>query len=258
MTQEIDVYRNNAEDMLALAREDGLNPDAVDIMCNCIDKITIAGGRGVNEAASDIVVLVTLIIDESGSMNGVDDVVKQCYRDLVLALSEVSSGNDIQLSTWVFNDNRKLLNSFRPMHKIPTAFSRYLPSGGTKLYDTVLSALTSQVLYSQELWKDTRQTRNIVIVMSDGGDNMSVKDPNGHLTKELALTLSEQGDYILAYIGLGCSVSAQELAATIGFTETLSIDKTQRDIIELFRKIASAVQNVSQSTELVKSEDFFS
>lgn len=264
MTQEIDRYLDNAEDMLALSRKEGLNANAVDIMHNYLDRITIAGGRGlgIDESISEGVVLVTLVIDESSSMWGVDSIVKQCYKDLTAALSKLSEGRDIQLSTWVFSDIRKLLNSFRPISRAPSTFNQYKPSGGTALYDTVLSALTSQVLYSQELWTSSAQTRNIVIVISDGGDNMSKRDTMGYATKELAQTLSEQGDYILAYVGLGNGTAlpieeCRKLAATIGFTEVLSISKTQQDMVDLFSKIAFAVKHVSQSTGLVRSGDFF-
>lgn len=258
MSQEIDRYRGNAEDMLSLAKQEGLNPDAVKIMQNHLDRITIAGGRGsdVNESIGDNVVLVTLVIDESSSMSGVAEIVRKCYQDLVIALSELSGGNQIQLSTWVFSSNRKLLNSFRPVDKVPSTFNKYRPSGMTALYDTVLAALSSQVLYSQELWKASKQTRNIVIVISDGGNNASRKDSTGQATKELAQTLLQQGDYILAYIGLGVG-DAWQLADAIGFTEILSVGKTQEDLINLFKKIAFAIKHVSQSTELVRPEDFF-
>jgi hypothetical protein len=265
MSQEVDRYRGNAVDMLGLASEAGLNPDAVKIMQNHLDRITIAGGRGsdVSESVGDNIVLVTLVIDESTSMLNVAEIVRRCYRNLVAALSELSGGNQIQLSTWVFNDKRKLLNSFRPVDKAPSTFNKYTPQGSTALYDTVLAALTSQVLYTQELWKASKQTRSIVIVISDGDNNSSTKDPTGLATLELAETLRQQGDYILAYIGLGDfaplpEAECRRLAGHIGFTEVLSVGKTQQDMVDLFNKIAFAIKQVSQSTELVMSEDFFS
>lgn len=264
MSNEIDHYRGNAEELLQIARSEGLNPVAVDIMHDHLDNITIAGGRGedTNNTAGDGVVLVTLILDESSSMSGVATIVRQCYTDLVGALSELAGGWEIQLSTWVFNDQRKLLNSFKPARKVSPLFSRYSPSGLTALYDTTLSALTGQVIYSHKLWEAAKQTKNIVIVISDGGDNSSIRDKDGNKTKELAQTLLVQGDYILAYIGLGPRAPLPEsacriLADCIGFNEILSVGKTQQDLIDLFNKIVFAIKRVSDSTDLVRTGSFF-
>jgi Mg-chelatase subunit ChlD len=266
MSGDIEKYRDKADDLLDSAANAGLDPAAVGIMKINLDKITLAGSRSsdLDGYKGDTIVLVTLIIDESPSMRGVEDLVKRCYKDMLSALVEKVPNSGIQISTWVFSGGRKLLNSFRPVVKAPRTIDVYDTSTGigTALYDTVLSALTSQVVLSHEAWGADKKTRNVVIVLSDGDDNMSLKDCIGTQTKELAQTLIEQGDYILAYVGFGTNEplpveQCRRLADCIGFNEIISVGKTEEDMVRIFKKLVSSIVRVSTSTGLERVEKFF-
>jgi Mg-chelatase subunit ChlD len=264
MSGDVEKYKGTAVDLLSSAANAGLDPSAVGIMKSNLDKITLAGSRSsdLDSYNGDTIVLVTLIIDESSSMERVEQLVRDCYRRMIKAFVENIPDSGVQISTWVFNDTRKLLNSFRPVERAPRNINKYSACGCTLLYDTVLSALTGQVVLSHEIWERDKKTRNVVIVISDGGDNESKKDANGSQVRELSQTLIEQGDYILAYVGLGSDgplseEQCRQLAYRIGFNEIISVGKTERDIVRIFNKLVDSIIRVSTSTGLERVENFF-
>ena len=265
MPSDLELYKEKANELLGPAILAGLDPAVVEIMKRNLDRITLAGSRSskTNSFNGDTVILVTLVIDESPSMGGLEYIVKKCYQDMLRALVEKVPYGDIQISTWMFSGKRKLLNSFRPVNKAPRTIGMYDTStgNGTALYDTVLSVLTSQVILSHKIWGTDKMTRNVVILLSDGDDNISYKDQNGLQTKKLAQTLAEQGDYILAYVGFGTNEplsndKCQYLANKVGFNEIISVGKTEEEIVRIFRKFTSSIIQLSKSTEIEKIEGF--
>ena len=247
----------DAQEQLDNAVSDGLDRRAATIIRDHLDGYTLSGssGRDVGSLPGEDVILVTLILDKSGSMQSEATTVRECYTGMVTTLQELAGQANIQISTWTFDGHKKLMYGFLPVEEVPQVIN-YRPDGSTALYDTVLTALSSQVLYTQEVWSKNKGTKNIVIVLSDGEDCASVKDENGAKTRELAHNLIEQGDYILAYVAFGCS-SGHELARRVGFNEVISTGKTSEDIARIFRMIAESVIRISECTDLATVSRLF-
>jgi hypothetical protein len=254
----------NAEAAIDGAARDGLDPEVAGILKGNLDDQVAQGCLGVDPrtAPEDTIVLVSMVVDGSGSMSDVAAQVVRCYDRLMGILGESEFAAQILASTWVFNDTHRLVHGFLPVFRLPSFGCSYLPSGSTALYDTVLAAETGQVAYSQHSWDADKGTKNIVIVMSDGADNVSRKDPSGARVRRVSDSLLEQGDYILAYIGFGAHgpLAANEtkgLARTIGFPDVISAGMSANEMDDIFRRLAISIIRACDSTAIIPAGQFF-
>src|SRR5438046_1550469 len=87
------------------AVEDGMSVAATSILVNNLDQNTIAGAQGssLDDLAGDAVTLYVRILDRSSSMNRFQDTVIEAANEQLVALGKAKGGDEILMSTWVFN-----------------------------------------------------------------------------------------------------------------------------------------------------------
>ncbi len=242
----------NLDDLFQSAQDDGLTDDTMDLVVANLNGPTMmtAVGANLNQLASNEVTLAMNIIDMSGSMAAHAAHLIEAYnRDYIGAMAGSTAADDILVSTILFHDDVKLLHGYLPINDVPPLTrSVYDPDNMTALYDAVAAGLTNMVLYAQQLRQSGVMVRCIVLVYSDGADNVSKQRAAD--VRRAAQELLQHEIYTLAYIGFrsgGVSeAELQAMADEIGFPEALTAGLSHQELRRIFHLVSMSTISVSQ------------
>lgn len=139
----------------------------------------IQAGLGINvdDVTASEVVLVSVLIDDSGSIRfaGNTQVVRDGYNDLIVdALAETKQKDGILIGARYLNGF--ILNPYMSIDQaVKMNAQNYDPNGGTPLYDQTLVLLGTVMAKSQEFANNGVPVRTITLVITDGADAHSRK-----------------------------------------------------------------------------------
>ncbi len=247
------------QSLFSNASQNGLSRQSVDLLVQNLDGQTGLGcvGAQVDDLNTDDVTLVSVILDQSTSMNSVRSDVIDAFNQMTRALADSKASDSILLSCWVFSAQPRLLFNYTPIDQVKDLTRNdYKPGGSTALYDATLDGFTGIVGYGQDLRNNGIRTRSIVVVISDGGDNSS-----GHTAaavKTVADDLLHQEIYTLAFIGLGNANTFNKIAADMGFPEVLTVSNSASEIRRALNMVSGSVIRTSQGQVGGASNGFFS
>jgi uncharacterized protein YegL len=236
----------------------GLSHQSIDLMVQNLDGQAGLGcvGAQIDDLNTDDVTLLVVIMDSSGSMSGVRNDVIDAFNQMSRALSDSKASDSILMSAWTFDDKPKLLFGYTPIDQVKDLTPAiYQPTGATALYDAVLDGFTGIVGYGQDLRNNGIRTRCLVVVISDGGDNVSSHTAAG--VKTVAQDLIKQEFYTLAYIGLGDASTFKTIADSMGFGEVLTVGTSAGDIRRALNMLSGSVIRASQGIVNTGGNAFF-
>ncbi len=249
----------NLDDLFQSAQDDGLTADSLDLVIANLNGAAVATAvhTPLDQLATNDVTLAMNILDMSGSMAAhANDLIRAYNDDYLAAMAGSPAADDILVSTLVFEDRVKTLHGYIPLADTPRLTRKeYDPGGSTALYDAVAAGLTNLVLYAQQLRASGVMVRGVVIVYTDGEDNVSKQRAQD--IQRAATDLLRQEVYTLALVGFGLkqpmgftgmhtSSPAQQLAATIGFPIGLDAGLDPAGLRRIFHMASMSTIQVSQ------------
>ncbi len=235
--------------VLGSAVDDGIISLPVrDLMCVSLDDHVLMGcdGMDLDEIEATEVTLVSLLIDDSGSMCDVVDAVIDGQNSMLKALIDSKQKDSFLLGMWA-------LNRIGPYHsylKIENVEKldhvNYYPGGHTPLFDKWIETLSANVAYAQQLRDSGTSVRSIAVVITDGQDFGSRK----HTAKDcatLAKDLLDSETFVLAMVGLG-DHGFKDVAREMGFPAgaVLEAGNTPSDVRRVFQLVSQSVIRASQ------------
>lgn len=228
-----------------------------------LDDIAIAGCAGVNpdEIDSEEATLVSVIIDESGSMDQYRQQVIDEYNESFLKpLQGAKQAESIHVSTMVFSDvggrdQVRLIHSYKPVKQCPKLTKRdYAPDGGTPLFRAVQYGLTGIFDYGNTLQNSGTRVKRIVVVISDGQENASGNFTTSAKLKKFSQELLATESCVLSYVFMGIEAEGDKYAKEIGFppnhrlTEDVRKSGGASAIRRIFGTLSASVITASQSS----------
>ncbi|MBN1287115.1 MAG: VWA domain-containing protein [Anaerolineae bacterium] len=250
-----------SDDLQALfssAQAGGLSQQSVEVMVHNLDAQVALGcvGAQVDDLNTDDVTLLVIVLDMSGSMDGVRDAVIDGYNVMLQTLRDSRLADSILVSTWTFSNAPRLLHGYTPVtYAADITRSEYVPSGGTALYDAVLNAYTGIVAYGQDLRDSGIRTQAIIAVFSDGEDNSS-KHRVGEV-RQVTEDLIAQEIYAPVFVGYGDEATFRRVAQEMGFRAILTAAHTPADIRRSMGIVSQSVIRASQSGVVGAGNAFF-
>src|SRR3989338_819553 len=142
------------------------------------------GGTRINRRGSDGgYTLVTLAIDETGSVSGFADELKKMLVMAVESCKKSPRSDNLLVRVITFGTQHpngvKEIHGFKMLSEINTAdYPDIKPGSWTPLCDAVFSAVGAMNTYGQQLNDEDFDVNAIAIVITDGGDNRSVATMN--------------------------------------------------------------------------------
>lgn len=252
---------SSSSDIKALFRDSknsGMSHQSVDLLVQNLDGQTALGcvGAQVDDLNTDDVTLLVVVMDASGSMSGVRDDVIDAFNQMTRALADSKARDSILMSAWVFDNQPQLLFGYTPIDNVKDlTHNDYKPDGATALYDAVLDGFTGIVAYGQDLRNNGIRTRSIVVVISDGADNVSKH--TAAAVNTVARDLVAQEFYTLAFLGLGDQNTFRQIANSMGFNEVLTIKNSATEIRKALNMISGSVIRTSMGQVKPGNNSFF-
>lgn len=251
----------SSSDLQALfqsSQQSGMSRQSVDLMIQNLDAQTGLGcvGAQVDDLNTDDVTLLVVVIDQSSSMSPVKNDVIDAFNQMTRALADSKAADSILMSAWTFDDQPNILFGYTPIDSVTDLTAQtYQPNGATALYDATLDGFTGIVAYGQNLRDNGIRTRSIVVVISDGGDNVS--GASASAVKTVAQDLRRQEFYTLAFVGLGDEAYFTQIANNMGFNNVLTTSNTPGEIRRALNLISGSVIRTSQNQISTTSNNFF-
>jgi hypothetical protein len=186
-------------------------------------------------------------------MQTYEDTVRDAYDKLINALKESKQSRSMLVSTRTFGTGETILHGFKQVDDINPINDNYTANQGcTSLYDTLLSAMSGNRTYAQNLNNSGIRTKSIIIVFSDGDDNVSTNDSSKVETLSNDFIKSET--YYLVYVGYGSNLD--KIADLVGFPNKLTTDATESEIRRTMNLVSNLIISTSQ-TQITSTNTFF-
>ncbi len=164
-------------------------------------------GVSVDDVSASEVVLVTLLVDDSGSIDasGNEQTVRDGCNLVMQALASSKQNDGILVSIRYLNGT--VLTPFVPLDQAPVLDSQnYRATGGTPLYDQSVVALGGVIAKTQEFLDSGVGCRSVSLIVSDGADMHSRRNKAADVAKVVRdMRLTES--HIVAAMGIddGCT-----------------------------------------------------
>jgi hypothetical protein len=195
----------NVGDLLATAQDDGVLSAAAMQALDIPDLgAQIQAGLGINcdDVTASEVVLVTLLIDDSGSirMGSNAQLVRDGHNTVLDALLATKQKDGLLLHTRYLNGT--VLNPYRLLDTAERMDTHnYNPTGGTPLYDQAVVVLGTVLTKAQEFADQGVPVRTVTLIVSDGADAGS-RQSTSHDVGDIVRDMLRAETHIVAAMGI--------------------------------------------------------
>ena len=190
-----------------------------------------------------------IILDESGSMESIKELIIQGFNEIVQTVKGVEKDFPEQehfISFVTFNGRgQKLLHFIDPVSKLEQIDDkRYQPDSSTPLYDAMGYSFTKL----RQVLEGKTDYDVLVTILTDGEENAS-KEYSGNSIKKLIDEL-KLNRWTFTYIGTDHDV--EKFAASISITNSIHFSKTSSGMKEMFASENSMRRKYSQNIREMK------
>ena len=210
---------------------------------------TIQQGLGIpaDQVRSSEVVLINILVDDSGSMSEdqKDMALKDGYNLLLEALKGSKQQDNIEI--YVRYLNGTLLCPYTPLDNAPVMDAgNYSATGGTPLYDETAKLLATVIAKKQEFQDNGIQVRTITLIMTDGKDLHS-RTNNERDINNIVSDMLRSEDHIVAAMGFGNGFRSVFTDMGIQNQWILEESATASEIRKAFNVFSQSAIRASQS-----------
>lgn len=201
--------------------------------------------------------LVTIAVDESGSVSGFKDQLLAMLQAAVDSCKRSPRSDNILVRVLYFSDKydqgTSEVHGFKPLAEIDVhAYAAPKPGGGTPLCDAVYSAVGAMNKYGEELAAQNYIANGIAFVVTDGGENASsatMKMVKDELLKSVTKEALESMISILVGINTqDCKHILEVFSCDAGITQYIDAgDATDKNLAKLANFVSQSVSSQSQS-----------
>ena len=200
--------------------------------------------------------LVTIVVDVTGSTRPFADELRKAVVTAVEACRKSPRVNNLLLRVILFSSSLtsgiEEIHGFKPFKEIDTAnYPQFNPYGATNLHDAAYSSVGATNAYAKTLMDKDYLANGIVILITDGDDNVStatvqmVKDEMAR--GSLAETIES---LIVVLVGINCTTyksKLEQLASDTGMQFIDAGDATPGKLAKLASFVSQSVSSQSQS-----------
>lgn len=116
--------------------------------------------------------LVTVVIDESGSVSPFKDGLLNALKSIVDACRKNPRAENLMLRVLAFNENVRELHGFIQLNDVDVpGYKEFWPSGTTALYDASFSGIGATIEYARVLSSQDFDVNAAVYIITDGMNN---------------------------------------------------------------------------------------
>lgn len=202
----------------------------------------------IDELDTEVVNLIFVGIDQSGSMYNYESVMKTALVDFKDAITNSKEVDEMLVARANFNNNSIDVGGYK---KIDEFDSNYKTSGMTPLYDVVVDGSEKLTDYMKFLKDEGMRVKAVFAIFSDGYDTSSSKHVSEAKRKIEELNNME---ITTAFISFGNE--AQDEANRLGFKNVLTVGSSASELRRAFNVLSKSVIEASKSV-VNNTDDFF-
>jgi hypothetical protein len=197
--------------------------------------------------------LVTLVMDKTGSVSGAEAELLAVKRAVVAACQKSPRAEYLMLRSVEFNDGVDEVHGFVELNAIDAAsYAAPRCSGATALFDASFAAVAATNEYARSLAENDFGANGIVIVVTDGEDNVSAETPASVAAEMLRGVRNEWLESLnVILVGVNavrCKVALEDFRQSAGLTQYVDIgDATAQNLARLADFVARSISAQSQS-----------
>ncbi len=207
----------------------------------------IQENTAVEDIDSEVVNLIFVGIDQSGSMCGYSNDMKKCLSEFKDALLNSKEADEMLIARGNFSSDTIDIGGYKAVNEFD-AF--YAASGLTPLYPTIIEAGERLLNYIEYLKSEGMRVKAVFSIFSDGEDTTNVPEDEA---KEIIKRLNEK-EIVTAFISFG--PDAQAIAGRLGFKNKLNLGASASELRKAFNCLSKSVVENSKSA-INKHDDFF-
>lgn len=193
------------------------------------------------------VVLVGVLIDDSGSMGVNVDVTIEGHNLILDAVKETKQRSGILVTTSYLHGTQ--INAFVQVDQATKLDStNYNPGGGTPLYDRAIVFLGQMIAKRQECLDNGQSVRCVSLIVSDGADNQS-----NHRAQDVAALVADMNrteEHIIQAMGIDDGfTNFRQIFRSMGIEDRwiLTPKNTHGEIRKAFQLASRSSARASQS-----------
>ncbi len=173
-------------------------------------------GTRIEDLGASEYTLVGIVADVSGSVHCFRPRMEKCVKAAVKACRHSPRADNLMLRLSRFSNDVVELHGFRPLSASPLGdYDKCLPTGGsTALYDATHNAVSAITRYAKDLSEAGLDANAIVIVITDGGDNVSSLTAHA-VRKAVSDAVSSESIESIRTILVGVNVKQKHVAKSL-------------------------------------------
>jgi uncharacterized protein YegL len=201
--------------------------------------------------------LVTLVVDDSGSINSFRGDMVACIKEVVNACRYSPRADNLMIRLVTFANALKEIHGFKLLANCQLDdYNNILVDGGcTALFDATVNSVDATSNYGKSLMDKEFQVNGIVIVITDGADNQSSATVNT-VADSLKKAVTNETLESLVSILVGVNVTDPNISSALGtlhkdggFTQYVELkDANSKTLAKLAQFVSKSIS--SQSTAL--------
>ncbi len=242
----------NSQSLQALfqeAQDEGvLSPGSMQVLSMVDLGTTIQAGLGVNvnQVMASEVILLGLLVDNTGSIAGLEDSVIQGQNECIDAFNQAKQAGDILLETRYYDRVPFPFNLLENAGRLDVR-NYQAELGYTPLYDGTLELLAATTAKAQQFAGNGVPIRAMNLIITDGLDNGSKADARDVATLVGDMLRSER--HLVAAMGIGDQSVFRPIFLDMGIPDKwiFTPGKTASEIRRIFRLVSQSMIRASQS-----------
>ncbi|MFA6437240.1 MAG: hypothetical protein WCW00_03345 [Candidatus Paceibacterota bacterium] len=216
-------------------------------------EIEAALGVNVDDVKSTEVVLVTFLIDDSGSIEGAGNTANVMLgHNLVLdALMKTKQKNNILVHTRTLNGT--IITPYCLLENaVQLDASNYFPVGGTPLYDETVVILGTVIAKTEQFSKNAVPVRTVTIIITDSCDLHSRKYRRPQDVAPIVQDMFKTEQHIIAGMGIDDhQTDFKKVFGDMGILPQwiLTPDNDPHEIRKAFLMVSQSATKISQNAQ---------
>jgi uncharacterized protein YegL len=212
-----------------------------------LDEVAVQN-TAVDQIDSELVNLIVVLIDQSGSMQPHISDMKKALTEFKDSLINSKEVDELLLARGDFYSNTVDIGGYK---KVDQFDINYTADGGTPMYDAICEAKKRLFDYMSYLKNQGMRVKAVFSVFSDGDDTSSYV-----CTADAKACVSELNskEIVTAFVSFGGGAKTE--AQTLGFKNILDTSSNASELRRAFNCLSKSVISNSQSATQ-KVDDFF-
>ncbi len=205
------------------------------------------GNFNPDEIEVDETINAVFLIDVSGSVAAYVQDLNLAFNEFTESMQKSHIADKLLVSIIEFNHVINVINGFMPVENIKTMdFSKKI-GGMTALYDAVYAGLKNALDYRNNLENSGVETKTILYVITDGGDNSSQTAP--HVIKKIIGDLKKDERNMFSFssvlFGIGNEADFRQAQQEMGIEHLAQIGISGEEIKKMIGFISQSISSVS-------------